>query len=95
MNLKRFEFRRVSNNFGEQSIVLEVVRYSGEWSIFQFNKKDNNYITNELITTLELYDFLINNQLIKVVRVEKSPCSALKFIRCVLQLTPKALIKTL
>ena len=94
MNFKRFEFRQVNNNFGEQSIILEAVRYTGEWSVLKFNKKDNKYITNEITITIELCEFLIESQLISVVRANKSLCNS-RYMHCVLQLTSKALIKTL
>jgi hypothetical protein len=97
MTQERFGFRRVRSNFGEQSIVLEVVQFDnvGNWSILHFNKKDNKYITDNIIITNELYGFLMDNQLTSVVRVNKDYSSTLKFVRCVLQLTPKALIKSL
>lgn len=93
MTQERFGFRRVTSNFGKQAIVLEVVQYNspGNWSILHFNKKDDKYITDDIIITNELYGFLIDNQLTTVVRVNQS----LKLARCVLQLTPKALIKSL
>lgn len=98
MNLEKFGFRRVNSNFGEESaIVLEVVQHggAGNWSILHFNKKDDNYITNEIVITIELYEFLINDQLVIVVRVNNSHYSSNKYVRCILQLTPKSLIKAL
>lgn len=97
MTHERFGFRRIRSNFGEQAIVLEVVQYNsaGNWSILHFNKKDNKYITDDIIITNELYGFLLDNQLTSVIRVNKDHSSTLKFVRCILQLTPKALIKSL
>lgn len=97
MNLEKFGFRRVSSNFGEHAIVLEVIQYGGHgnWSILHFNKKDDIYITDELIITIELYDFLIKNQLVIAVRVDNSHYSSNKYVRCILQLTSKSLIKVL
>jgi hypothetical protein len=97
MNLEKFGFRRVSSNFGEQAIVLEVVQHggAGNWSILHFNKNVDNYITNEIVITIELYDFLIKDQLVIAVRVDNSHYSSNKYVRCILQLTSKSLIKVL
>lgn len=98
MNSERFGFRRIKSNFGEEStIALEVVQYGGHgnWSILHFNKKNDTYITDEIIITIELFEFLIKDQLTVVVRVDNSHYSSQKYVHCILQLSPKALIKAL
>lgn len=95
MKVEEITFKQI-----DASIIMAVIIRSGEYpgdldqSSIYFHKKDNNYISNNMIISNKLHKYLIENKLVVSLKSDNL-FSAQTYIDCILQLTPKTLLEVL
>lgn len=95
MKVEKITFKQI-----DTSIIMAVIVRSGEYpgdldqNNIYFHKKDNNYISANIIISNRLYTYLIENKLVTSLK-SCNLFSAQTYMDCTLQLTTKTLLDVL
>lgn len=94
MKIEKIILKRIGDPTAITAIITESSEYTGELDCFsiRFHKKDNNYISKNILISNRVHTYLIENKLVISL---KSDTLFKTYIDCILQLTSKSLLEVL